>query len=164
MDAILAVHPDARFVMTHRDPVQTLASICKLTHGLRGIRYDAPIDPQRVGQQMLRFIRHHIDRILAFARTPAGARVIHVDYYRAIDNPAAVMREVHAALGLDTPAEVQAAVADWHHRNPKGARGSNPYALATYGLDADAVAAQFADYLQHFDIPREQAGLGRRSR
>jgi hypothetical protein len=161
MDQILAVYPDARFVMTHRDPVQTLASISKMSYTLRGVRYDAPIDPTLVGRQMLDFIRRHIDRILAFCRSPAGTRIIHVDYYRAIDNPAAVMSEVHAALGIDTPHAVQAAVADWHQRNPKGARGSNPYALETYGLDADAVAAQFSDYMRHFDIPREQDGLRR---
>ena len=38
MDTILKVFPDARFVMTHRDPTQTLASICKMTISLRGTR------------------------------------------------------------------------------------------------------------------------------
>lgn len=83
----------------------------------------------------------------------------HVDYYRLVDNPAAVMSDVHAALGIDTPAAVHAAVADWHRRNPKNARGANAYALETYGLDAEAVAAQFADYMRRFDIPRERDGL-----
>jgi hypothetical protein len=111
---------------------------------------------------MLGFIQHHIDRIMTFHRTPAGARVVHVDYYRAIGNPAAVMAEVHNALDIDTPPEVAAAVADWHRRNPKGARGSNPYALETYGLNADEVAEQYGDYMREFDIPRESAGLSRR--
>jgi hypothetical protein len=38
MDPILEVYPDACFVMTHRDPVQTLASIATLTWTLRGTR------------------------------------------------------------------------------------------------------------------------------
>lgn len=98
MDNILEVYPDARFVMTHRDPVQTLASVSKLTFMLRGIRYDSPIDPKLVGKQMLDFIQHHIDRIMAFCKSPLSRRVTHVDYYRAVDNPTAVMSEVHAAL------------------------------------------------------------------
>ena len=161
MREILAVYPDARFVMTHRDPVQTLASICKMSCALRGTRYDAPVDPARVGRQMLEFIRRHIDRILAFCRSPQGGLVVHVDYYRLVGDPASVMRAVHAGLGLDTPPAVHAAVADWHARNPQGARGANPYALETYGLDADAVAECFADYMRHFDIPRERDGLAR---
>src|SRR5207249_2588401 len=65
MDSILAVYPDARFAMTHRDPVQVLASIAKMTLTLRSARY-AHVDPHRVGRQMLDFIRRHIDRIMAF--------------------------------------------------------------------------------------------------
>jgi hypothetical protein len=160
MNEIVGVYPDARFVMTHRDPVQTLASIAKLSTTFRQLKAAAPVDPHRVGAQMLHFVRRHIDRIMEFVRGPEADRVVHVDYYRMLDAPAAVIADVHAGLGIDTPQEVRRAVADWHTRNPKGARGANPYALQQFGLDGDAVAERFADYMQHFDIPREQEGLG----
>ncbi len=162
MDEILQVHPQARFVMTHRDPVQTLASIAKLTFTLRGVRQDEAVDPHQVGQQMLYFVRRHIDRIMAFARGPNADRVTHVDYYRLLDDPPAVMAEVHAGLGIDSPEPVRQAVAEWHRDNPKGARGANPYSLEQYGLDENAVAEQFRDYMEHFDIPREREGLARK--
>lgn len=161
MPAIVEVYPDARFVMTHRDPVQTLASICKLTAALRPATGEGQVDPHHVGRQMLHFVRRHIDRILEFDAAPEGDRVIHVDYYALVENPAREMEKVHAGLGIDTPDDVRAAVRDWHERNPKGARGSNPYALETYGLDGDEVADFFADYMRRFDVPREQVGLGR---
>jgi hypothetical protein len=161
MDKILAVYPDARFVMTHRDPVQTLASISKMTFTLRNFRYPTPLDTKRIGRQMLDFIQRHIDRIMAFCDSPQGNRVVHVDYYRVVDDPTAVMAEVHAALGIGTPPGVSAAVADWRQRNPKGARGSNPYAIEEYGLNGDAVAEHFGDYMRRFDIPREREGLKR---
>jgi hypothetical protein len=113
---------------------------------------------------MFDFVRRHIDRIMGFCKSPQGSRVTHVDYYRVVDDPAAVMSEVHAALGIASPEEVSAAVADWRHRNPKGARGSNPYTLEQFGLDPDEVAEQYGDYMRHFDIPREQDGLRRGSR
>jgi len=164
MHAILAVHPTARFIMTHRDPVQTLASLCKLTLMLRGTRYELPPDPGRTGRQMLDFVQHHIDRIMAFAESTDAARAVHVDYYRLLDDPASVMVEVHAALGLDSPDPVRTAVTDWHQRNPKGARGANSYALEQFGLEADAVAEQFDAYMRHFAIPRERDGLARSPR
>jgi hypothetical protein len=149
--------------MTHRDPVQTLASISKMTLTLRGTRYET-VDPKRVGRQMVGFVRCHIDRIMAFSQSPLGSRVTHVDYYRVVDNPAAVMADVHAALGIESPEAVRTAVADWRTRNPKGARGSNSHALEQFGLDPDEVADQYSDYMRHFDIPPEQEGLGRGSR
>ncbi len=160
MDAILAAYPDARIVMTHRDPVQTLASIAKMTLMLRGTRYDQ-VDPHRIGAQMRDFIRAHVDRIMEFCTSPRADRVVHVDYYRVVDNPAAVMAEVHTALGIGTPDEVRDAVAAWREKNPKGARGANPYALEQFGLNAAEIAELFADYTRHFDIPREKDGLSR---
>lgn len=161
MDAILKVYPDARFVMTHRDPVQTLASISKMSLKLREVRYDSPIDPHQVGRDMLHFVQRHIDRIMAFATGPHADRVTHVDYYHLLDDPSAAMLDVHAGLGIDSPDGVRDAVAQWRKNNPKNARGANDYSLAQFGLDADAVAEQFGLYMRHFDIPRERDGLAR---
>jgi hypothetical protein len=160
MKEIMAVHPTARFVMTHRDPVQTLASICKMTLTLRRVRYDS-VDPHRVGAQMRHFIQRHIDRIMEFARSPGEDRVTHVDYYRVADNPAAVIEEVHESLGIETPPEVRNAVADWREQNPKGARGVNAYSIEQFGLNADEIAEQYGDYMRYFDIPREHEGVKR---
>jgi len=161
MDAILQVYPDARFVMTHRDPVQTLASIAKMTANLRGLCTAEPSDKQEVGRDMLHFIQRHIDRIMAFDAGPQGSRVVHVDYYALVEHPVREMRTIHAGIGVDTPEEVAASVGAWHAANPKNARGRNDYALAQYGLDDAAVAEQFAAYMRRFAIPRENEGLAR---
>lgn len=160
LDKIMEVHPDARFVMTHRDPVQVLASICRLTHTFRAPRSEGS-DPKVVGAQMLHFISRHIDGIMRFDATPDGARVAHIDYYRLVEEPMAEMERAHAGLGIDTPDAVRDAVTRWRQENPKGKRGSNPYALADYGLDGDEVAERFGDYMRRFDIPREAQGLAR---
>lgn len=158
LDAILQVYPDARLVMTHRDPVQTLASICKMTARLRASR-GAVVDRHEVGRDMFHFIGRHIDRILAFDRGSDGGRMVHVDYYALVDDPAGEMRRLHAGIGIDTPAEVAAAVTAWHRANPKNARGSNDYALGDYGLDHAVVADRFGDYTRRFAIPSEAEGL-----
>ncbi|HEX7855626.1 MAG TPA: sulfotransferase [Sphingobium sp.] len=161
LDAILEVYPDARFVMTHRDPVQTLASIAKMTANLRGLCAAESVDLHQVGRDMLHFIQRHIDRIMAFDAGAHGDRIVHVDYYALIEDPVREMRAIHKGIGIDTPAEVADAVGQWHAANPKNARGSNDYALAQYGLEDAAVAKQFGDYMRRFAIPRESEGLGR---
>ena len=119
MKEILQVYPDARMVMTHRDPVQTLASICKMTFNLRGMRSAGPVDPKEVGRNMLHFIDRHIERIMSFDQSPEGGRVVHVDYYALIDDPVREMRAIHAGIGIDTPEGVARAVGDWHKANPE---------------------------------------------
>ena len=161
MDEIRAVYPDARFVMTHRDPVQVVASISKMTWNLRGMCAAAPVDRHEVGGDMLHFIQRHIDRIMAFDAGPHGDRVVHVDYYALVADPVGEMRKIHAGLGIATPDAVARSVGDWHSANPKNARGRNDYSLGQYGLDPAAVRERFAPYIERFAIPTEAEGLAR---
>jgi hypothetical protein len=161
MNEILEVYPDARFVMTHRDPAQVVASIAKMTWNLRSMCAAEPVDMHEVGRDMLHFIQRHIDQIMAFDAGPHGERVIHVDYYALVADPVREMRAIHAGLGTDTPEDVAGSVGDWHASNPKNARGKNDYSLSQYGLDVDAVREQFAPYSERFGIPTEAEGLAR---
>ncbi|MET0586930.1 MAG: sulfotransferase [Novosphingobium sp.] len=161
MNEILQVYPDARFVMTHRDPAQVVASISKMTWNLRGMCAAEPVDMHQVGHDMLHFIQRHIDRIIDFDAVPHGRRVVHVDYYALIADPVREMRAIHAGLGIDTPDDVAKTVGDWHSSNPKNARGKNDYSLDQYGLDVEAVREQFAPYSARFGIPTEAEGLAR---
>ncbi|MCY4425598.1 MAG: sulfotransferase [Halieaceae bacterium] len=160
---IIKVYPDARFVMTHRDPIQTLASICKMSYKLRSARSDEPIDKIDVGRYMTHFVQRHIDRIMESANGPHARRVVHVDYYALVNDPVAEMLAVHKELGIDTPEEVCHAVAAWRKANPKNARGANDYSLEEYGLEESRLEKQFSEYTHYFQIPREQEGLSRGS-
>ena len=159
LDAIATVHPDARFVVTHRDPVQALASNCSLTHMLRaGTSPNA--DPHQIGRDMLELVRQHVDRLVAFdvAQSAAGsARLVHVDYYQLVDAPDAVMPGVFEAVGLEWTPEVEQRVRTWREENPKGKRGTHEYRLDDYGLDRATVAEAFGDYTERFAIPSEDA-------
>jgi hypothetical protein len=161
MNEIVEVYPDAKMVMTHRDPLQTLASICKMTFNLRGMRGGASVDKRDVGRDMLHFISRHVDRIMAFDQGVAGSRVVHVDYYELIDDPVGQMRRIHRGIGAATPDEIADAVGKWHAANPKNARGRNDYALEEYGIAEGEALERFSDYMRRFAIPREQEGLAR---
>ncbi|WP_317930218.1 sulfotransferase family protein [Halioxenophilus sp. WMMB6] len=159
---IMLVYPDARFVMTHRDPLQTVASIAKLSYHLRLARGLQAVDKIVLGREMTHFIKRHVERLLAAVDGPYGARISHVDYYALVADPVTEMIKVHRQLELDTPPELQQAVANWHRDNPKNARGANHYTLAEFGLDEPALEELFADYMARFNIPREADGLARK--
>lgn len=162
LDAMVKVYPDARFVMTHRDPVQAVASLANLTWRLSAVRQAEPADPATVGRYMFRFIAEHVDRLMAFVQGPDADRIKHVDYYRMVREPGQVMREINKAIGLDLPPETEAEINHWHDKNPKGARGANPYTLEQFGLNEAEVVERLTPYMRHFDIPREQAGTARK--
>ena len=151
-------YPDALFVVSHRDPVQTLASLCKLTHVLREVSYDeADNTMEQVGKDIWHFIQTHVDHMLEYRRTSGDTGIVDVDYRQLIENPTGVVQSVYTAAGMEFPDSVRTEIADWSAKNPKGKRGVNSYNLEDYGLDRDAVEAGFADYRSAFDIPLEGA-------
>jgi hypothetical protein len=159
LDAIARVHPDTRFVVTHRDPVQALASNCSLAHMLRA-GTSPHADPEQIGRDMLELVRQHVDRLVAFdvEQAQAGSSaLVHVDYYRLVDAPEDVMPEVFEAIGLEWSPVVDQRIRAWREANPKGKRGTHEYRLDDYGLDRATVTAAFAEYTERFNIPSEDA-------
>jgi hypothetical protein len=159
MTQIRALHPDAVFVVTHRDPVQTLASICALTESYRGGRYPTQ-DRAGIGAEMLHFVQRHIARMLDARATPGFCSgIIDIDYYRLIADPQATVAGIYARVGLEMPASVRTELANWIAANPKGKRGKHDYRLTDYGLDFFSVNAGFAPYRSRFAIPMEHEAL-----
>ncbi len=160
LDAIASVHPDACFVVTHRDPVQALASNCSLAQMLRSAS-SPDADPKRTGQDMLELVGQHVDRLVAFdvARSEAGSSsVVHVDYYQLVDAPETVMSRVFEAIGLEWTPTVEGWIRSWRAENPKGKRGTHEYTLDDYGLEREEVAEAFASYTERFDVRSEHEG------
>jgi len=160
LDTIADVYPDATFVVTHRDPVQALASNCSLAHMLR-TGTDPDYDPKVIGRDMLSLVHEHVDRLVAFdiAQSQAGrSSLVHVDYYRLVESPETVMPDAFEAVGLEWTPVVEDRIRTWRAENPKGKRGTHEYMLDDYGLDRDMVADAFATYVDRFDIPSEYGG------
>jgi Sulfotransferase family len=153
----LDVYPDAKFVVTHRDPVQALASNCSLAALLRGFTSER-VDLHEVGQQMKDMILTYLRRLVQFDEViSAPHRIVHVDYATVVDQPEAVMTRVFEQLHLEMTPSVRVSIAAWRRDNPPGKRGVHDYSLEDYGLDRREVAEEYAFYADRFDVPTEGA-------
>jgi Sulfotransferase family len=156
MCELSATYPDGLFVVSHRDPVQALASLCKLTHTLRASCYaEVDNDPHQVGQEIWDFVQKHVDRMMEFRTSNTAMPVVDIDYQQLLDDPSASVEKVYAAANMEFPQSVRSALAEWTAANPKGKRGKNTYRFEDYGLDRSEVEAGFDPYRQAFNIPRE---------
>lgn len=157
MADIRAVYPDAVFVVTHRDPATTLASLCALTEQYRAARYGRQ-DRLGIGREIAHFVQRHLERFMAYREGPGGnAGVIDVDYYRLVAAPVQVLDAIYDGLGMAMPEAVRRRLADWVAANPKGKRGAHRYHLADYGLAPDALPAVFDTYRRRFGVGCESA-------
>ena len=65
IDALNAVYPDARFVMTHRDVGKVLPSVCALYHTLSSVLTERP-DPVAIGTGNRDVWRTALERLIDF--------------------------------------------------------------------------------------------------
>ena len=113
------------------------------------------VDLHEIGQQMQAMIHTYLQRLVAFDQS-FGGRIAHVDYSTAVERPEAAVAQAFAALDIEITPAFQQSIVDWRRDNPPGKRGTHDYALSDYGLDAGQVAADYAFYIDRFNVPAEQ--------
>jgi hypothetical protein len=145
LDALLAVFPDANVVVTHRDPLQVIPSLCSLAAGFRGMVADR-LDLRRLGAEFAEAMAVGPERAIAARSAADPARFFDVPYRRLTSDPVGTVREVCTHFGYDFSDEYASRVRDWLARNPQHKHGVHRYRLEDFGLDAATVNAHFAGY------------------
>ena len=155
LDAVLAVFPDARFVMTHRDPAPVLGSLCSLIrtmHELTG----RPPEPSALGRAELSVWSEAIRRLLA-ARTRIGeSRFADVHFHELVADPIAAIARAYERIGLPFTAEAERRIAAHAAARPRGRHGDHRYRLEDWGLDGAGVHAAFSFYTDRCGVKSEE--------
>lgn len=145
MDALLAEFPDARFVFTHRDPVDLLPSISSLTYEVsRGEGDDAALRA-RIGARHLGNLVEPMRRAMAFRAAHPG-RIFDIRFNDFMADPLATARGIYAHFGLELTPQAEGAMQSWLDSNPKGKHGGHRYSAEDFGLTATEIARQFDFY------------------
>lgn len=156
LPALFTVYPDARVVITHRDPLRTVPSTVSLMATLRWMRSDE-VNVTGLAHVMARGMAAQwetVDRWRAEGAVPAG-RVVDVAYADLVRDPVATLRRLYAALDRDWPAGLEDAVRSYVAAKPRGAHGGHHYRLTDFGLDPDDLRERFAGYVDRYGVEPE---------
>jgi hypothetical protein len=149
LGVLLETFPDARVVHTHRDPVETVASLCSMVAHGRGFFSDR-VDPQEVGRQWLGKARRMLEKGLAARERRGEGAFLDVQYADLVEDPLKQVRRVCDFIGAPLPAGAERAVQRFLAQHPQHEHGRHGYALGDFGLAREEVAAGFADYRKRF--------------
>lgn len=153
IDAFFAVYPDARVVMSHRDPMACMPSISSFYFGVWKVYSDAA-DAATCGEYCTAFYARSLRR--AQARQAAHPRAfLDLEYRQLVAEPAAFMAALFDFIGLPLRPEVLAAMLAWRDANQRGNRAEHRYRPADFGLGEPAIRALFADYYARRDFARD---------
>ncbi len=145
LDVILLVFPDSRFVVTHRDPQDAVASACSLAAACRSITADH-IDLNRLGAEVSQVLAVGVDRALNARAAADPSRFFDVSYPTLLDDPIGVTRAICKQFDYRFDPAAERRMQLWLAENPSGKHGAHRYDLAEFGLDPATINNRFASY------------------
>lgn len=152
-ESLLATYPDARFVLTHRDPLEIVASVCSLARSLGGTFTDADWTDY-VRSTWPEVIAELADHQLAFRnRLEAIGRAdafVDVAYSSMVADPITAVRDIYTALGEELGPAAEDAMRRHTATHVKDRFGRHSYSLDDWGLDRSALTERFSPYLTRY--------------
>jgi Sulfotransferase family len=156
LPTLLAVYPDARLAITHRDPLTVLASLTSLVATLRWAHSDV-VDFADIGRYHERMWTRALDDLVTASTdgTLDPSRVHHVHYADFMQDQVGVVGDLSRALGRPLLPDTAQAMRDYLAGRPKDKHGAHDYSFADLALDPVVERERFARYQRHFSIPEE---------
>jgi hypothetical protein len=154
---LFAEFPDARVVMTHRDPLKVLASAANMLSTLRWQRSDA-VDYNEIVAPLGFGIPLVMDMVVEQRRSGAvpDDRFIDVRFADLMADHLGTIGGVYEQLGMDFTDEAAGQIGAYLDAKPRGRHGKHAYSINDLGLDLAEMRTKFADYMNHFNVPEEQ--------
>jgi hypothetical protein len=139
--------PDARFVMTHRDPTDVMVSVASLYADFIGSFTDK-VDFEYVGQLNIDCWTTGMERLIAFREHDGNDARFYDIHFRAIQtNPIAEVRGLYDWLGESVSPEFEENMQSWWAQNEERERYAK-HDPSVFGMDLDEVRRRFAGYLE----------------
>jgi hypothetical protein len=157
LEAYFAAYPDARVVVTHRDPARSVPSALSFVESLAPP--ELQVDPHEFGRRRAEHLRVGVEQMMAAraritART-GDERFLDVTHRDLVTDPFGTLDRVYDFIGREPSAESRAAMAAWHGGHRTGAHGDHRYTAEQYGLTVDGLRADFAPYIECYGVPLE---------
>lgn len=156
LPALFETYPEARVVVTHRDPLKVLGSLANLMASLRWSRSDTVDYAGIVGAMSFghAFLAERVMEMRDSGTLP-GDRILDVRYCDLVADPLKTVGEIATWLGTPLTAEGRESLEQWLARRPKDRHGAHEYDFATTGLDLAEQRARHAAYQERYDVPSE---------
>ena len=153
LDDLHRAYPDARVVFVHRDPLEVLPSVAKLTEVLRR-PFTRTIDRETIGRQISGDWAWGAARIVAVDadRLWPTSQIHHVHYKDLIARPVETVQSLYGRFGQVLTGEARARMEQLVALKPDGGYGRNAYRFEDFGLDPKAERRRFGSYMSRFRV------------
>lgn len=149
LDYLDRVFPDARFVMTHRDPTDVMLSVVDVYADIVG-GFTDEIDHRYLGELNVEQWSTGMDRVRKFRAAGADDRFYDIDFRAMQNDPIGEVRRLYGWLGEPVTDEFEDGMRTWWAEN---AENREPHPKAdpeVFGLNLNAIRPLFATYVDTY--------------
>jgi hypothetical protein len=146
LDHLDRVFPDAKFVMTHRDPTDVILSVADLYADIIGTFTDQ-IDRPYIGRLNVEHWSSGMDRTLQFRAGSADARFYDIDFRAMQADPIGEVKGLYAWLGEPVGDEFELRMQSWWTQAAAEREPSSHADPAQVAIDLDELRPRFAQYV-----------------
>ncbi len=156
LEAICKVYPDARIVMTHRDPLKLIASHCSLVSMACSMGSDE-VDRVEIGRMWSKSWEEAMRRGVAFRESghEAARGAFDMHFAEILKDQVGMAQRIYAHFGMPMSDEARQRMRAFIAGNPRDRHGTHRYTLEQFGLDRETERARYRFYQDYFKVAEE---------
>ncbi|MCA9501665.1 MAG: sulfotransferase [Spirochaetaceae bacterium] len=151
---LLRIYPDARFVMTFRDPARVVLSLAYMTAYNRRLTARR-VDPIEISRLVEEMNRHRLAAAVRDAGLVPADQLQRVHFDAYMKDPIEAARRVLEFAGLDASDATLDRLRRYQDEHPRGKLGRVVYRYEDVGLDPESIRAGAREYMETFGVARE---------
>jgi hypothetical protein len=155
---LLKIWPDARVVMTFRDPARVTLSMATMTAYNRRISARA-VDPVAIGRVVAQTVRYRFACAVRDIGLIPPAQLWRIYFDEYMRDPITAVKRVLEFADLDASDETLARLRRYQDDHPRGKLGRVLYRYQDVGLDPSTIRADARRYMEFFAVPQEEKML-----
>jgi hypothetical protein len=157
LDALVDVYPDARIVITHRDPLKILPSVASILYSTMWVRSDAIDADSLLGWFTGETCLALLERMTALRESGRvdAKQFCDVRYEDLVKRPIETIAGIYAHFGIGFGAEAERRMRDYLAAKPKGKHGDHRYEFEHTGFDLAAERERFRAYRERYGVAAE---------
>ncbi|MEM9257229.1 MAG: sulfotransferase [Pseudomonadota bacterium] len=152
LKSIVEVFPNAKFIFTHRNPAESLSSICSLYAYTRSLFSDA-VDAQSVGKEILNgYWPEGLEDAMLVRRSLSENCYTDVRQADLRENPVDAVRRIYEDLDIDFDETAQSAMYGFLETSAHGPHHRHEHSPEGFGLTAGVMRERMQGYVEDFDL------------
>ena len=147
IDSLVRAFPDARFVMTHRDPTDVLLSVAGVYADI-GAMFTDNLDRDYIGRLNVEQWSTGVERVIKFRESGGNDRFYDIDFRKVQADPIGEVRGLYEWLDEPVSHPFERRMQQWSEVNAAHREPTERSAPEDFGLDLDVIRPLFADYVR----------------